>query len=808
MNHLPRAIACLLILALLAACGGEKPAPAPAPALPAAPAGQPALPVDAAAGAHPRLWLTPDRVTQLRGWATAGNPLWAEGLLLLGERARAEMDEGRVPDEDCGNVGYEEYPTEMYAELFAFLSLVDPDPAARQDYAQRARSLLMHIMDLAAKGPASKENVTCNGSRQYPPFRHPDFFTSDRDRARYHGEAFPLVVDWIYPSLTAEDKATIRQVFLRWSQEIISAGYRHPEPVGVTNDPQLLADRQQVRFAGNNYFAAHMRNLGLMALALDRGDDPDGALAAYLEVATGAYLYLFNHLLATDSAGGLLPEGFEYSPQTASYAAQFLWALQSSGAPGAAEAVDRAFWGDFVRSYLHAISPAAAQFDRDGELLQEYQPAWYGDSQDYRLPDFISAWGALGHLLEEPELLNAIRWSAIHSAPGGAERLVERVRNPNDFREAILAFTLLDPAITPTDPRPALPLDHLASGLNRVFSRTGWGDDAAWLNYRLGWNGVDHQMADGNHFELYRNGEWLTKGRAGYANIAEGIASSEFYNTVTIGNDRPLDRDDSDWRIDLWRRGSQWNLVSDGDPTLLAHSANELYTYVWGDATPLYNSSSEGATAVQHASRSLLWLKPDVVVVYDRAESRGPGYAKRFWLQLAEPATVRGQQAVSTTPGGQQLMVTTLLPAGAAPQAVNQTEPFVEETVAHHEPMQVRLMTEAPGAPASVRMLHVLQGADKGAAALPTALVRSEDGAWEGALVGDTLALFPQAASPTPPALLRYRAPANAALHLIAGLTPGEGYDVQRSAADGEVQVTIQPGGQLRADEGGVLVIR
>ncbi|HRI57604.1 MAG TPA: hypothetical protein PK170_10970, partial [Anaerolineae bacterium] len=621
-------------------------------------------------------------MTQLRGWATAGNPLWAEGLLLLGERARAEMDEGRVPDEDCGNVGYEEYPTEMYAELFAFLSLVDPDPAARQDYAQRARSLLMHIMDLAAKGPASKENVTCNGSRQYPPFRHPDFFTSDRDRARYHGEAFPLVVDWIYPSLTAEDKATIRQVFLRWSQEIISAGYRHPEPVGVTNDPQLLADRQQVRFAGNNYFAAHMRNLGLMALALDRGDDPDGALAAYLEVATGAYLYLFNHLLAHDAAGGLLPEGFEYSPQTASYAAQFLWALQSSGAPGAAEAVDRAFWGDFVRSYLHAISPAAAQFDRDGELLQEYQPAWYGDSQDYRLPDFISAWGALGHLLEEPETLNAIRWSAIHSAPGGAERLVERVRNPNDFREAILAFTLLDPAGTPTDPRPALPLDHVASGLNRVFSRTGWGDDAAWLNYRLGWNSVDHQMADGNHFELYRNGEWLTKGRAGYANIAEGIASSEFYNTLTIGNDRPLERDDSDWRIDLWRRGSQWNLVSDGDPTLLAHSANELYTYVWGDATPLYNSSSEGATAVQHASRSLLWLKPDVVVVYDRAESRGPGYAKRFWLQLAEPATVRGQQAVSTTPGGQQLMVTTLLPAGAAPQAVNQTEPFVEETVA------------------------------------------------------------------------------------------------------------------------------
>lgn len=802
---MPRILALLMILALLAACGGGKTAPT-APTAPAAQADP--MPGEAAGGAHPRLWLTPTDVERYQQWAAADNPLWQDGLRLLGERARAEMDEGRVPDEDCGNVGYEEYPTESYAELFAFLSLIDPDPAARQDYAQRARTLLMHIIELAAKGPATKENVTCNGSRQYPPFRHPDFFTSDRDRARYHGEAFPLVVDWIYPSLTAEDKAAIRQVFLRWSEEIITAGYHHPEPVGLVNDPQLTADLLQVRFAGNNYFAAHMRNLGLMALALDEDDDPDGALAAYLDNAVGAYLYLFNHLIATDSRGGLLPEGFEYSPQTASYATQFLWALRSSQTSGAEEAVDGAFWSDFVAGYLHSISPGAVQFDRDGEVLMEYQPAWYGDSQDYRLPDFINTWGALGHLLEDPEQLNAIRWSAIHTAPGGAAQLVERVRNPNDFREAILAFMLLDPAVTPSDPRPALPLDHLAPGLNRVFSRTGRDDDATWFNYRLGWNSIDHQMADGNHFELYRNGEWLTKGRAGYANIAEGIASSEFYNTVTIGNDRPVDRDDSDWRIDLWRRGSQWNLVSDGDPTLLAHSANPRFTYVTGDATPLYNSASEGATAVQHASRSLLWLKPDVVVVYDRAESSGPGYAKRWWLQLAAPAAVRGQQAVSTTPGGQQLFVTALLPAGAAPQAINQTEQFVEDTLAHHEPMQVRLMTEAPGAPAAVRMLHVVEAADGGAPASAAALVRSEDGRWEGAVVDEAVVLFAQEIGQPAPALLRYSAPAAATTHLITGLPPGSRYDVQLSDEGGSVTVTITAGAQVQADQGGVLVVQ
>ncbi|HSN74840.1 MAG TPA: hypothetical protein VL334_07090, partial [Anaerolineae bacterium] len=197
-----------------------------------------------------------------------------------------------------------------------------------------------------------------------------------------------------------------------------------------------------------------------------------------------------------------------------------------------------------------------------------------------------------------------------------------------------------------------------------------------------------------------------------------------------------------------------------------------------------------------------------VVVVYDRAETSGPGYAKRWWLQLAAPATVRGQQAVSTTPGGQQLFVTALLPTGAAPQAVNQTEQFVEDTVAHHEPMQVRLMTEAPGAPASVRMLHVMEAADGGAPANAVALVRSDDGLWEGALVADTVVLFAQSAEQALSGALRYTAPDGAAVHVITGLAPNAGYDVQLARAGGGTVVSIQPGLALQADEGGVLVIR
>ena len=109
------------------------------------------------------------------------------------------------------------------------------------------------------------------------------------DRSRYYGEALPLTVDWIYPSLSRDDKRLIRDVFLRWSDEIERAEVttrNHPEPPGAINDAALTRDPVRVRWAGNNYYAAHLRNLGMMALALDADDDPDGKLRAHLTTAT------------------------------------------------------------------------------------------------------------------------------------------------------------------------------------------------------------------------------------------------------------------------------------------------------------------------------------------------------------------------------------------------------------------------------------------------------------------------------------------------------------------------------------------
>jgi hypothetical protein len=761
------------------------------------------------ASGHPRLWITTADLPRLRSWAVDSNPLY-QSLAALAEASRGEMDSGKLRAGDSGGATVVDYPVEMYAELFAFLSLVENDPALQQSDASRAHTLLMQVINAAAKGPQA-------GAA----YRDPEFSVSDR--SRWTGEAFALTADWIYPLLTPQDKSEIRTVFLRWVAEDQKAeitDFNHPEPAGVTNDPVLVANRDAVRFALNNYYVAHMRNIGLMSMALDPADDPDGALGAALRSATGSWLYVVDYGLRHDAAGGLAPEGFEYGHQMLSYALQFLLALHTAGQDEPCrwgpqvKLTANPFWDQMVTAYYHSLSPATINLPDVGPV---YQPSWYGDSQEYALPDIIAAFGTLGvydEITGNTARLEALRWWETNTPAGGATALADRVRGASSFTQAILYFLLFDPSAPPApDPRPQLPLSYLVSGIGKLFARTDWSPQAAWFQFTLGWNRVDHQVANGNHFAFYRNGEWLTKERTGYANIAEGIASSEFENTLALQNSQPPDRDPLDWRYDLWQRGSQWNFIPAGDPQLLATSDTPQYTYALGDSTNLYNSTHESATDILHASRSILWLKPDLIFIYDRAVSKTAGRFKRFWLQLPEPARVSGRNAQVVLPSGQQLFVTSLLPEQASLQAVNTVDQVIQETATSNDPMKDRLKIEATGGPADVRFLTVLQGADPKATPSPLTLVQSSGGIeYEGAAAGNVVVLFPRripvdsgAAASTP---LVYSAPAQAHLHLVTGLAPGSRFDVSAQAQGDQVTVTLRPGTTYTVDSGGVLAIR
>jgi hypothetical protein len=768
-------------------------------ALPGRAFGQSAAPIPLTS--HPRLWITGDDLPRLRRWATEANPLWSGGMLAVADMLVGFMEGGHLPDDDPGGNAYETYPCENAAEFFAFLSLVHPDEDARTDFAKRAHILLMHVIDEAAKGPATGE-----------PFRDPYFSTDDR--SRWWGEAFPLTVDWIYPTLSATDQAKIRDVFLRWCEENTNAEittYNHPEPNGVVNDPALTEDPIRLRWAGNNYFTAHMRNIGLMALALDPEDDPDGELAVYLESATGAWLYMVDALLRGDSRGGFTAEGFEYTQQALAYVVQFQLALHTAGQADPDRwgpqviLTDQPFWDEAIPAFLHSLSPATTVLPDLDWLGPVYQPAWFGDGESYWGPDFIGLFGALGRyddLTNNTARLEALRWIQIHTPPGGAGQLTYRMSG--EFAHVpILYFLLFDPeAGVPADPRPELAHSFFAPGIGRYLERTSWDGDATWFTWALGWNTVDHQHGDGNQVEFYRGGEWLTKERTGYG---FNIGSSDYHNTLALENDPPDHNMEGDFRSDLYKRGSQWMIVTAGDPEIVARSGGEGYFHATGDATNLYNSEAEISMDIVHASRSVVWLKPDHIVIYDRAESKTDGRFKRFWLNFPAEAVVDGTVTTMTTATGQHLVISTLLPADAE-IATEPAEPLTETgEPAAGEPMLFRLRVEAPGGPTRARFLHVLQGVDPGGAANEVLLIESNGGTpYAGAVVGETAVLFPGDLGEVVRELT-YTVPAAARRHLITGLVPGSGYDSETQVDGSRLVVTIRPGTGQTADDGGVL---
>jgi uncharacterized protein (TIGR03437 family) len=553
-----------------------------------------------------------------------------------------------------------------------------------------------------------------------------------------------------------------------------------------------------------------MRNIGLMAMALDAADDPDNALRGTLRNATGAWLYIIDYAMRNDSRGGLFPEGFEYSPQSLGYVAQFLLALRTAGQDDPAvwgpqvALTNNPFWDDLIPAYLQSLSPAPAQVP---DIGPSYQPAWFGDGLNYLAPDAIGLFGALGvydAATARAARLEASRWIQIHAAPGGADALGERARNSEYNLNTILYFLLLDPtAPPPRDPRPSQPLMFFVPGIGRIFGRTGWDPAATWFTYRLGWVQIDHQTGDGNQFEFYRRGEWLTKERTGYD---LNYGASVDHNTLALENNPPEHNEAGGYRNLLWRLGSQWIYTPSGDPQVLARSLADSFVYVLGDSTALYNSSYEGSLDIQHASRSLVWLKPDHIVVYDRAASRTANRFKRFWLNLPAPAAIAGNRAAVTTSSGQRLYVTTLLPGDATIRS--EAAEALGGDVAANEPMNYKLRVEAPGGPRTTRFLHVLQGVDPGASAHPAILIQSTAGTpFEGAVINNTATLFPVDLGATFTGVT-YSVPAPVTVQRITGLTPNTGYRITTQTAGGNTQVTISPNGTDRlADSGGVLEI-
>jgi hypothetical protein len=332
------------------------------------------------------------------------------------------------------------------------------------------------------------------------------------------------------------------------------------------------------------------------------------------------------------------------------------------------------------------------------------------------------------------------------------------------------------------------------------------------FDYRASWESINHQDGTAGQFELYRNGEWLTKELSNYDNNGFGL-TTYYHNTLALQN--TCSSCNPQATVQYWEQGelangSQWMIGQNGGDPVTHFSNGAGYVFADTDMTKLYNrpnfwTPGNAFSNITQATRSILWINGDYIVTYDRATSQSANLFKRWNLTLIASPLINGNVADEVLPSGQQLFVQSLLPTNGA--ITSRYAAGDLSSVAELEPSRYVMTVQDPSNPTDTRFLHVLQGANPGAAMVPASYSQSTSGTpYDGAVFGSTAVYFPVTVSAS---FNGTALPAPAGVHtvMVAGLAPNTSYNATVMSGPGGTSITIQVGTGSVSDSAGLLTV-
>lgn len=228
------------------------------------------------------------------------------------------------------------------------------------------------------------------------------------------------------------------------------------------------------------------------------------------------------------------------------------------------------------------------------------------------------------------------------------------------------------------------PLSHLASGIGKVYARSGWTGDATWLRFECGdfWN--HHQHLDVGNLEVFRLEPLATESGEyhdyGSPHAVNWLLRTVAHNCVLVYDPKetwPQLRDGGkggyandggqtkswEWVVDtLEKWKSKRETFERGD--IVAYDAQPAYLYVAGDCTKAYSPEKLSLWV-----RQVVFVRPSTIVVFDRVVATSAEYEKTWLLHCQEPPSINGTTTVIANGKG-KLVVKTLLPEEARIGAV------------------------------------------------------------------------------------------------------------------------------------------
>jgi hypothetical protein len=406
---------------------------------------------------------------------------------------------------------------------------------------------------------------------------------------------------------------------------------------------------------------------------------------------------------------------------------------------------------------------------------------------------------------------SALKWLVMNMAYGGPLGTLKGCASGCGFDAALANpwvgggvaidfFISLPPgdpvAALPPDPRPSMPTDlYNGSFIQHVMVRDGWSSPTLFTAYAPN-TLVNHELQWAGRFDIFANGEYITKGRTVFTdyNVFMSAASqsniSSIMNTANPTLGAVCSVASGNCGFMTWAAvggGQFWQGEQAGFVPLL-HSELPAYSAFIVDTVNVYNGIPHWTNVpvydyVTGASRSIVYLRgTNQVVIYDRAAT-SKGLGKSVSQITTGAPTVTGNTASwLTRSSSQRAYLTNLLPSGAA--VVNNGLPCQNcsaDQAADWEPF-AQLSINAPGTPLSTQFLSVLEWGPSTISKAPTTLVESSSGQnFDCALISSSLVCFMRN---WPTAFTGTTYPASGATtQYISDLTPNTTYTIAGTGA-------------------------